>query len=390
MRGPARKISRDRPDRPELAIDLSRLVGKLPADGYLILTDVPEGARLSHGHDNGDKTWTVFCDEISGLKFLPGDLRGVVSLNALIFSLDPGANRAARQLPLVLHTDDAVEWTDTPPDGSDKPDLALPSTATNSERMSKALPNGPSAMDGAGEPEQPVPEQSDRDGQIPTRSNASIAVTTHLTGRVAARKSEESAAKKGDAASGLFTDAGQHWAIEIDNLFDQALAELRREAERALLDLKQRHAAEMKELTEALRTQHGIIAGLETSNRRAKDEAAAQLSAAERAWLQGEADRMKAAQDKWAHQEDALKREVDRYRASAEQLEMALLALKEQSAAKDRDWQETLEQVKQEAERMLENARSEWQREVARRLESAGAQILAVLNETAPSKWART
>ena len=66
----------------------------------------------------------MFCDEISGLKFLPGDIRGVVSLNALIFSLDPGANRAARQLPLVLHTDDAVEWTDPPPVGSDAQELA--------------------------------------------------------------------------------------------------------------------------------------------------------------------------------------------------------------------------------------------------------------------------
>jgi hypothetical protein len=67
----ARSASGTRSKQQELAIDLSRLVGKLPADGYLILTDMPDGARLSQGHDNGDKTWTVFCDEIPGLKFCP-------------------------------------------------------------------------------------------------------------------------------------------------------------------------------------------------------------------------------------------------------------------------------------------------------------------------------
>jgi hypothetical protein len=388
--GLARNASGTRSKQQELAIDLSRLVGKLPADGYLILTDMPDGARLSQGHDNGDKTWTVFCDEIPGLKFLPGGLRGVVSLNALVFSLDPGANRAARQLPLVLHTDDAVEWTDPPAVGSDKHGFERPSTSANGDATSNpaALLSGPSVVDPAGEPAQPGAEHSDRGGQVlpkPIESHHHD-LSTHPPDRAAARISQEGDVKTGGPVSTLFADAGQRWAVEVDRVFSQALTELRQEAERALLDLEQRHAAEMKELTEIVRTQHGIIAALEHSNRQTKDEAAAQLSAAERAWHQGEADRMKTAQEKWAQQEDTLGREIDHHRAAAEQLETALLALKERSAAKERDLQDRLEQIKQESERMLRTARTEWQREVARHLDSAGVQILAVFDTAAPSQ----
>ena len=388
--GLAHKVSSGRIKRQELAIDLSRLVGKLPVDGYLIVTDIPDGARLSHGHDNGDRTWTVFCDEIAGLKFLPGDLRGVVSLNALVFSLDPGATRAPRQVPLVLHTDDAVEWTDPPPVGPNKHDLAGPSTSVNGTARSNpgALLSGPSRVDLAGEPAQGGPDRSDRNGQVASSPNEPHPdeVNTRQTDQTAARTSEESGAKKAGPVSALFATAGQRWGVEVDRLFSQALTELRQEAERALLELEHRHAAEIKELTEAVRTQHGIITALELSNQRIKDEAAAQLSAAERAWHQGEADRMEAAQDQWARQEETLRNERDRHRTAAEQLEAALLALTEQSAAKERDAQERLEQIRQESERRLRNARSEWRSEVAKRLESAGVQILAVLDTAAHSQ----
>jgi F0F1-type ATP synthase membrane subunit b/b' len=78
--------------------------------------------------------------------------------------------------------------------------------------------------------------------------------------------------------------------------------------------------------------------------------------------------------------------EVNRYRTAAEQLEPALLALKEQSAAKERDAQDRLESLKEDSDRMLRAARADWQREVARRLESAGVQILAVFDTEATSQ----
>jgi hypothetical protein len=383
MHGTARKASPDRSDRQELAIDLSRLVGKLPADGYLILTDIPDGARLSQGHDNGDRTWTVFCEEISGLKFLPGDIRGVVSLNALIFSLDPGANRAARQVPLVLHTDDAVQWTAS----SGRIGSAGAGTASTAHAKPTSNPgallSGPSRLDAADQSPQLGREDWERPGPNPTKPNESHPRVSKPIDQAAARKSKESEAKMGEPVLALFAGAEQRWGVEVDRLFSHAMTELRQEAERALRELEHRHAAEMKDLTEAVRTQHSIIAALELSNRRVKEEAAAQLSAAERTWQQGEADRMKAAQEEWARHEDALNCEIDRNRSAAEQLETTLLALKEQSVAKERDAEARLDQIKLESERMLRNARSEWQREVAKRLESAGVQILAVFNSSA-------
>ena len=56
----------DRSSQAELAIDLSNIIGRLPSRGYLIISDLPDGARLSNGHDNGDTTWTLMFDELSG------------------------------------------------------------------------------------------------------------------------------------------------------------------------------------------------------------------------------------------------------------------------------------------------------------------------------------
>jgi hypothetical protein len=48
--------------------------------------------------------------------------------------------------------------------------------------------------------------------------------------------------------------------MERDRLFRRCVGELQQQAERVLLEAEQRHAAQLKELTEAVRKQHGIIA----------------------------------------------------------------------------------------------------------------------------------
>ena len=95
-------------DQPELALDLSNIIGGLPSHGYVVISNLPRGSRLSHGYDSGDDTWTLMVDELPGLKFLPGPVRGIVSLRAQIF--DPtagGVGQTKRDLPLVLHMADA-------------------------------------------------------------------------------------------------------------------------------------------------------------------------------------------------------------------------------------------------------------------------------------------
>src|SRR5262249_15366494 len=93
----------------ELALDMGDIIGGLPSHGYVVISNVPRGSRLSQGYESGNNTWTLMVDELPGLKFLPGPVRGIVSLKAQIF--DPAAGGVAqttRELPLVLHTDDAL------------------------------------------------------------------------------------------------------------------------------------------------------------------------------------------------------------------------------------------------------------------------------------------
>ena len=95
-------------DQPELALDLSNILGGLPSHGYVVISNLPRGSRLSHGYDSGDDTWTLMVDELPGLKFLPGPVRGIVSLRAQIFvPTAGGVGQTKKEFPLVLHMADA-------------------------------------------------------------------------------------------------------------------------------------------------------------------------------------------------------------------------------------------------------------------------------------------
>ena len=45
------KKALDKTDCADLAIESGPLLGGLPGRGYLIIGDLPDGSRLSHGHD---------------------------------------------------------------------------------------------------------------------------------------------------------------------------------------------------------------------------------------------------------------------------------------------------------------------------------------------------
>jgi hypothetical protein len=390
--------------RRELAIDLSHIVGKLPSDGYLIITDLPAGARLSQGHDNGDRTWTVFFDEVAGLKFLPGELRGVVSLNALIFNLEPGSKKLARQIPLVLHTDDGVEWPNekqAPAGGEGGRSSPSQSAAVGETGNSKKPPTGEDSarlIEASRQVTLASPERQDQGSPVrneaPDPAGDTLAIS--IPSAEPARAEGAATPDRAECGSGpdtraaavqqLFTEAEQRWAAEVDRVSRHSLAVLRQETRKVLGEVEQRHAAEFKEISEAVMKQHGIIAALKSAAERTKEEAAIRFSEAENAWRQAEADRMNAAQQTWTRQEEALKGELGHHLAAVEQLETELRALREESAARERDLQQCLADTKGEAERRLQNARSEWQRQVAAHLESAAVEILAVFDRSGPSR----
>ena len=62
------KKALDERDWADLAIELGPILGGLSGQGYVIIGDLPDGSRLSHGHDNGDRTWTLMFDEVAELR----------------------------------------------------------------------------------------------------------------------------------------------------------------------------------------------------------------------------------------------------------------------------------------------------------------------------------
>ena len=94
------------PDLPHLAVADAlgtedgaialTLAASMPADttetlDSLTITGVPTGALLSAGTDNGDGTWTLSVDELSGLTLTPPqDYHGTFDLNVVATSTDGG------------------------------------------------------------------------------------------------------------------------------------------------------------------------------------------------------------------------------------------------------------------------------------------------------------
>lgn len=403
----------------ELAIDLGNIIGGLPSHGYLIIGDLPDGSRLSHGHDNGDKTWTLMFDELAGLKFLPGPARGIVSLKTQIFSLDPGARRSphtTRQRPLIVHTDDGFLWSPPEPelaakssgssttsmetksdacvvqaamleDGRNAPGTATrsfcPTDAVTQERESAMANKLEPCSDHIG-PATAVTEKASRDSAIvPARSSGAV----QLFDSAAVETGGPGVGQAAQTGSARFlSKTEKRWTDEVDRLFRKALGELRREAEEALTAAERRHTAEITELSGAIMKQHEVIAALKRDAEQAKHKEASRLSEAEHRWQHAEAERMNAARKVWAREKEDLKREADRQRSGAEKLTGALAALKAEGESKEREFEKRLKEMAAEAERAFLSARAGWQSEVARCLETAGIQIRAAFERAAPYK----
>src|SRR5882672_5997114 len=56
-----------------IALDLGPLVAPYRKHGRLSLRveRLPHRARLSRGHNNGDRSWSLMSDELEGLSYLP-------------------------------------------------------------------------------------------------------------------------------------------------------------------------------------------------------------------------------------------------------------------------------------------------------------------------------
>ena len=323
-------------DKPELALDLSNIIGGLPSHGYVVISNLPRGSRLSHGYDSGDDTWTLMVDELPGLKFLPGPVRGIVSLRAQIF--DPmagGVGQTKKEFPLVLHMADASPMPENKIQARNPTTAPLPSTG--GKATGRVLPNSDEHLD--------IPKAP---GESPTRP-AEVAVPPVLN---SAREAEQSAIAEPVAAKRTI------WGADAERRFADAVAALRREAEEVVQAAERRHRTEVEELSRAIAKQHELI----TTLREDAEQAALLHREAERSWQKAEAGRMKAAQDAWAKEKEGLKSEA---------------ALKEQ------DFAARLKKSTADAERFAVKTRTDYESAVLRCLSEAEREVRAIFQTKA-------
>jgi hypothetical protein len=359
--------------QPELAIDLGKLVSGMQTDDYLVISNLPKEAQLSHGYDNGDGSWTLMSDELADLKLLARSMRGVISLKAQIFSRDnlECSVKAKRQFPLILHSDEATPWT--------------------------PINQGVIPTEASSAPIKPeIPLNHEHEGAA-KRSTASIAAnnTEEIRGCQKSHGPVELAIadrQKGDHAlniglkvtqSALSSKIEQRWADELDRLSGEVFSELRQEAKAALEAAEQRHKQEIKELSSAIVKQHELIGELKQQLEQSKHEATTRLSEAEGQWREAEAQRMDAARLEWVREKDEFRSERDTQAVIAEQLRAELEEMRTRCETQKRAFESRLKEAAAAAERTVSLAHSEWQGVIARCFDTGNIEIGA--NVAAPS-----
>ncbi len=345
-------------DQAELALDLSNMIGGLPLHGYVVISNMPCGSRLSHGYDSGDNTWTLMVDDLPGLKFLPGPVRGIVSLRAQIF--DPaasGVGQTTKELPLVLHTADASQFR-----APENKVEAGNTTAASIRKDAKQGGTGHTSAEARENPNAGNPNPPSLGGKPPDLVSRP---KDGMTAPMAQRESTPQPAAIGqeDAVPQVLTSARgvaeppitrqKFWGADAERRFTDAVAELRREADAVLHAAERRHRSEVEELSRANTKQHELIATL----RKEAEQVAHRHREAERSWQTAEAARMKTAQDAWAREKEALKREA---------------ILKEQEFASQ------LKKTIVDTERLMVKSRTEYENAVLRRLSETEKEIRAI------------
>jgi hypothetical protein len=354
------KKAPDQSNSIELAIDLGNMIAGLPDQGYLIIGGLPPESRLSHGYENGDGTWTLLPDDIAELKFLPGPVRGVVSLRAEVLTSGTGnESQKCRRIPLILHTDDAL------PDASCGERLTL-------VRARKEPAPGVKASDAG------VVEKI---GTVEAERGLDDAQLTTVFPTEGEHSPELASIDVGLASP---SDVERPWSDELHKLVQAAFADLPLRAEAALAAADQRHKEEIKELSAAIMKQHEVIATLKREKEELREETATLLATAKHEWQREEAERAQAASDAWIREKNELVRELDKARSSLEQLTTIFADHKTEGEAKSRDFEQQLKEAAAEAERRLVRERDEWRAEVERCIKAAGVQITAAVESILP------
>jgi hypothetical protein len=324
----ARAMKEDAPG--EIALDLVPLIAPYRRHGRLSLRveRLPHRARLSRGHNNGDRSWSLMSDELDGLTYLPpgGGAPEACTLSIRIISLDggDGATLALLDYPVVA---DGL----APPAVAAKPPRHAPEVdQAELRRLRDELARTKSAV-------------ADRDAD-----SAELA-----------RLRDELEKSKGATA-------------EQESAFRAASSALATET------LERNRAAWQEE-------QSARAAKTQPRAEEPRRQVEAALAKAEKEWKAGEAERLAAARAKWADETGAQLEKI-KTRAAAEsareksdeaerrRLRDEVARLKKSLSAKESELEQAREVAGRDGEAALAAAEKAWRDQETQRFATARAQ----------------
>ncbi|HWA91313.1 MAG TPA: SH3 domain-containing protein [Rhizomicrobium sp.] len=295
-----------------IPLDLGPLIAPYRRHGRLSLRveRLPPRARLSRGHNNGDRSWSLMSDELDGLAFLPakGGSESCV-LGIRIVSLDGGDGGTLALLDYPVAPGEALAAPPPAPVVAEKPAPRREPDNAELRRLQDELSRAKAAL---AEQAKPAPDSS----AALARAEKTIADLTAQLERAKSRSAAESARDRSDESE------RKRLRDEVARLKrslatrDEELAELREESrtdsEAALADAERRwRDAEAERLNDAKAQWQGkseralaeATAQFERTQSRAQTEAAQRYRDAE-AELERLKDDLAAANEAIADREN--------------------------------------------------------------------------------------
>lgn len=352
-------------------LDLAPLIAPYRRQGRLSLRveRLPPRARLSRGHNNGDRSWSLMSDELDGLLFLPPDgASQTCTLAVRIVSLDGGGGATLALL-------DYCVGTDAPPPVVPTTALrrAPPGESAELRRLQGELATAKAAL--AEQTAERARERARFESELQSQLAASSALASQTLARsraewqaeLDARKPEprpeerasssrreieaalakaEKDWKAGEAARLAASEA--RWQARSDKALAEAQAQLDRVKTRATAESARERSdeAERRRLRDEVSRLKKSLAGRDAELAELREEAAKRardaLAEAEAKWREEESARLAAARGQWQRRSE---------RALAEatsQLEHARAHAETESSQRLRDAEAELERLKDE------------------------------------------
>jgi Bacterial SH3 domain len=383
-----------------VALELAPLIAPYRKHGRLSLRveRLPHRARLSRGHNNGDRSWSLMSDELDGLTYLPpkGAARDC-TLSIRIVSLDGGDGATLALLDYPVGPENAAP----PVLPRHAPEVDQAELRRLRDELAKAKAEAAEqestfrAARGRWESELQAQLATETAADLRHQIDAALAKAEREWKSAEAERLARAQAEWEARSTKALAEAGSQLEKARTRTAAESAREKSDEAElRRLRDELAKAKAEAAEQENALRAARAPKAETRPSEAAAdlRRQIDAALARAEREWKSAEAERLARAQAEWetrstkALAEAGSQLEKARTRAAAEsareksddaerrRLRDEVTRLKKLIAAKDGELSETRETTRKSAEETLAGAEQAWRQREAESLAAARAQ----------------